>query len=826
MTALPIEEIVGDITAHLAERCNALVIAPPGAGKSTYLPLQLLSQPWAKGGQIILLQPRRVAVRSVAGQLARLISQPVGQRIGYQMRDDSKTSKQTQLLVMTQGVYRRRLLADPDLSGICAVVFDEYHERSVDGDLCLALSRDVQAGLRPDLKLLVMSATLNVNAIVPALPGFALFQSAGRSFPIETQYRPPAPGARFVQSVASGVRQALDTHGGSVLCFLPGQGEIRAVHAALEDALDPSIGVAMLFGGLKDRAQMEALSPPPPGGRKVILATDIAETSLTVPNVQAVVDSGYRRVPLFDSRMGVTQLKRQRATQDRLDQRRGRAGRVAPGLCIRLWPQEEMRAIGESAPPDIETQDLTDVVLACAEWGVGDIASLPWTSPPPERSVLIARQKLQDLGLLDDAQRITARGRLAARLPMDADLAAVLIAACDTPNAQDAALLCALLSDAGATGQGCIDLEAAVNDLAYHSGRNARLQQRAQVWLKTARAAGLPAAPQGSESASAGIQLALARPHLVAKRRTAGPSGGFKLAAGRGAFVEGNSDLQAAPYLVVGSAILAGEDVRITSAWPLTQGDVDSHLESLCERQQRIVAHEKHGRMQVEHSVTLGDIVIRTAREDVAAGPELAQMLFKTVCAEGLQTLSLPPAFYALKARADFALAHGGQGPDLSDGALLESAEIWLMPLLEQAKSLSSLPAKALFEALVSLQDYQTMRALDSFAPSYFTAPANVRLQIDYSAAPAPNIAAKLQAFMGLKQHPSIAGGRVPLLVTLLSPAGRPIQTTQDLPGFWAGSYAAVRRDMRGRYPKHPWPEDPANAQPTLKTKTRMKQER
>lgn len=822
MTALPIEEIVGDITAHLSAGSNALVIAPPGAGKSTFLPLQLLAQPWAKDGQIILLQPRRVAVRSVAGQLARLVGQPLGQRVGYQMRDDRKMSHDTQLLVMTQGVYRRRLLADPELVGVQAVLFDEYHERSVDGDFCLALSRDVQASLRPDLKLVVMSATLNVEAIVPALPGFALFQSEGRSFPIETQYRPPAAGARLVESVVSGVRHALDAHSGSVLCFLPGQGEIRAVHRTLEDSLSSSIEVAMLFGGLKDREQMEALSPPKPSTRKVILATDIAETSLTVPNVHAVVDSGFRRIPVFDERLGVTQLKKQRASKDRLDQRRGRAGRVAPGLCIRLWPQEEMRAVRSSAAPDVETQDLTDIVLACADWGVSEIATLPWTSPPPARAVLAAQTRLQDLGLLDGEARITPRGRLAARLPMDADLAALLIAASGTPEAQEAALLCAWLSDGGAKGQGCIDLEAAVNDLAYKSGRHSRLQQRAQAWLKMVRAAGLPEVNMAGESPSAGIQLALTRPHLIAKRRS-GQSGGFKLAAGRGAFVEGNTDLQAAPYLVVGSAILAGEDVRITSAWPFTQNEVDSHLEGLFQRKERIIAHEKHGRMQIEQALSIGDIVIRASREDVTPGPKLAQMLFETVRAQGLDAVPLPPAFHALKARAGFALAHGGQGPDLSGDALLESADIWLMPLLERAPSLSALPAKALFDGVVQMQDYQVMRALDRFAPTHFTAPADVRLAIDYSASPAPNIAAKLQAFMGLKEHPTIANGRVALLVTLLSPAGRPLQTTRDLPGFWAGSYADVRRDMRGRYPKHPWPEDPANAQPTLKTKNRMK---
>lgn len=825
MTALPIEDILADIAAHLARANNALIIAPPGAGKSTVLPHTLLAQSWTRDRQIILLQPRRVAVRSVAAQLARLSGTLLGGLVGYQMRDDSKRSAGTRLLVMTQGVLRRRLLADPELSGVAAVLFDEYHERSLDSDLCLALSRDVQASLRLDLKLLILSATLDADKLRPTLPGFKVFQSEGRSYPIETRYMPPAHGVPAAQSVVRGISHALNTHDGNVLCFLPGQGDIRRAFDAVSAACGPDVETAMLYGGLTDREQSAALSPPSSGMRKVILATDIAETSLTVPGVHSVVDTGLRRAPMFDARLGLTQLKGLRAAQDRLDQRRGRAGRVAPGLCIRLWPEQEMRSIAASSAPDVETQDLTDVVLACADWGVRDVLELPWTSPLASKGISMAQEALQRGGLLDHTSRITPRGRQAARLPLPAYLATLLLEAAGTAGAGDAALLCALLSDGTPRGRSCVDLEEALHSAAYGAGAHIRrLQKRANSWLKQVDdvEGKEEATGQAKDTPPAGVLLARARPQLIAKRR-GGTDGSFKLAAGRGAFVEEGTALAKAPYLVVGDALLAGEEVRITSAWPLSQAQVDTYLHDLIETKTRQIMHDKTGRRQVERSSCIGALVIRSQREDIAAGPELAQLMRASLREKGLSALPWPKAFHTLKNRADFARAHGGAGPDLSDDALLESSDAWLMPLLEQADSLSRVSGEALFEGVRGIQDFQLIRALDAFAPTHFSAPAGQRLPIDYSAAPAPSVSAKLQAFLGLKAHPTIAQGQVGLMVVMLSPAGRPLQSTQDLPGFWAGSYSDVRREMRGRYPKHPWPEDPANAQPTLLTKNRLK---
>lgn len=818
MTTLPIAEIFDDIARHLREQNRALVMAPPGAGKSTYLPHMLLGEPWTANGQIILLQPRRVAVRSVAGQLARLSGSPLGQTIGYQMRDDVKRSAQTRLMVMTQGVFRRRLLADPSLEGISAVIFDEYHERSIDSDLCLALSRDVQEGLRDDLKLLIMSATLDIESLTPALPRFEVFLSEGRSYPIETLYLPQSREARLPAAMRSAVDLALKRHDGSILCFLPGQSELRQTQEALAALASSSLEICPLFGGQSDALQAAALAPPAAGVRKIILATDIAETSLTVPGVHCVIDSGLRRAPFFDDRLGLTQLKRGRAAQDRLDQRRGRAGRLAPGLCLRLWAEEEMRGIPASSLPDVTTQDLTDSMLACADWGARDIAALPWTTQPPAKAVALARGRLEAFGHMSADGSITAQGRYATRLPLPADVAAMVLWSYGTSGAEEVSLLGALLSDNTGRQGHCVDLSEALNDAASgRSSRYKRAAQRAKRWPALLKGAPIN---QRGPLGSPGAALARARPHLLAKQR-GGAAGGFKLAAGRGAFVDAHDPMANADYLVVGDALLAGQDVRITSAWPLTAQEVEGDLADLVGESARTAPNRKDGRLQIIRSRTIGALVLDSRTEDIAPGPELAAILFATFQREGLAALALPQRFFAFQARAAFAARHGCT-IDLSEAALVQSAGMWLTPLLETAGSLSGVPGDALFESLSGTISYEDMRALEAAAPAAFKAPANVSLSIDYSDSPAPSVKAKLQAFFGLKVHPLIGRSGVPLMITMLSPAGRPLQSTQDLPGFWAGSYEDVKKEMRGRYPKHPWPDDPANASPSLLTKKRQ----
>jgi len=827
MASLPIADVLKPLFAHLTRETNALVIAPPGAGKSTVLPQKLLGEPWAQEKQIILLQPRRVAVRAIASRIAQLLGTSVGGRVGYQMRDEARVSKDTQLLVMTEGVLRRRILGDPELSDIAAILFDEYHERSLDADICLALSRDIQYALRPDLKLIVMSATLNVDAISGALPSFHVFQSDGRSYPIETRYLPPRPNDQLSQSVVRAVSVALQAHDGNILCFLPGQADIQRAHDLLVNSLGDDVQIARLFGAQSDAQQKSTLDAGDAGLRKVILATDIAETSLTVPGVHCVVDSGLRRMPQYDIRTGLTALTRTQAAADRLDQRRGRAGRTAPGLCIRLWPQQATRAIPAMSTPDIETQDLTDLVLACADWGASHIASLPWTSPPREKSVQAAMDRLKQLALLDHSGGVTPAGRLAARLPMPADLAALLISAYDTTAAQDAALLCAIVSDSGTRSSGCIDLEERVHRLSLARDEKARrLATRARRWLKDIAAAGLTQKDRdGAMTDNPGLMLARMRPQLLAKRRSDKP-GSFKLAAGRGAFLEGAPQLEKARYLVVGDGLLAGNDVRITSAWPLSSAEVEDGLSDLFQTSKTLLESDKTGRLNAQETVRIGALTISSQQIPMPKGAELAAILFNMAIERGLSTLPWPQAFTALRQRCAFARSLGEDAPDLSEDGLMQEADIWLKPLLSDMGSLSDLRPQSLFDAVLGLQDYQAIRALEDFAPTHFTLPTGTKAQIDYTAQPAPSVSAKLQAFFGARDHPTIAGGRVPLMVTLLSPAGRPLQSTQDLPGFWRGNYDAVRREMRGRYPKHPWPDDPTTAAPTLKTKAGIKNNR
>lgn len=828
--ALPITDILSPLAQHLIAAHNALVIAPPGAGKSTVLPLHLSQEKWATGQQIIILQPRRIAVRSVAQRLAHAVGTQLGQDVGYQMRDDSKVSGRSHIIVMTEGVFRRRILADPELTGVAAVLFDEFHERSLDADLALALCRDVQAALRPTLKLIILSATLSAADIAPRLPDFKLFQSAGRSFAIETRYLPPDPNMTLSQSLARAAGRALADTSGNILCFLPGLADIHQAHNALEAKYNEAeykenIALHVLHGSQTDAQQRNVLALCGKHQRSIILATDIAETSLTVPGVTCVIDSGLRRQPQFDNHTGLTVLSRTAAAIDRIDQRRGRAGRTAPGLCIRLWAAQKMRALPATTAPDVETQDLADVVLGCADWGVCDLMDLRWVTAPPQKQVSAARQRLEALGLITGDGTITAVGRLAAKLPMAIDLAAMLINACrmaeghDTALAQDAALLCAVLSDGTARSAGCVDLSDAVTVLHARTDARAKsMRRRARQWQSDVAAAGLSALP--AQHNNPALLLAQARPQLLAKRRR---SASFKLAAGRGAFLERAPQLENADYLVVGDAVLSGTEVRINSAWALDAAQVERHLAGSINVNTQLREHQTTGKLQAIETRRIGAITVSTQTSDLLPGAHLADMLLEMVEQRGLDALAWPDSFTALRARADFARMNGADVPDFSDAGLLSQAELWLKPLLLAVDSLSGVAPAALINAITQIQDYVALQRLDRFAPTHFELPSGGKVPIDYTAQPAPTVAAKLQAFFGIKTHPNIANGSIALVITLLSPAGRPLQSTQDLPGFWRGGYAALRKEIRGRYPKHPWPEDPINTAPTLRTKQRLK---
>ncbi|MEO0411191.1 MAG: ATP-dependent helicase HrpB [Pseudomonadota bacterium] len=815
---LPIDDILADILHGLETVPNAIVIAPPGSGKSTGVAPALLEASWARQGQVILVQPRRVAVRTLASRLADLSGEALGGRIGYQMRDETRLSARTRLVVMTLGILRRRILADPSLTGVSAIVFDEFHERSIDADLCLAFARDVQTSLRSDLRLIIMSATLDRQSILPALPGFSVFEADGKAFPVETVYLPQAAQTRLREAIVNGVAQALNQAQSDILCFLPGAGEIRAAQRALEARFgDSDIAIMPLYGGLPFAEQKAVIAPHDGTLRRVILATDIAETSLTLPQVDAVVDAGLRRAPITDIALGLTQLKTVKAAKASLDQRRGRAGRTSPGVCYRLWAEEEMIARPAADAPELVTQDLTDFLLACADWGARNMEELSWVDRPPEASLAAARVRLSQLGLLDSNGTITAQGRLAVQFPLPADLAVFLLSNAGTEHAQLAAYLCALMGeDSRGLGTKEGDLEQSLNWIAVSKDKRAqRLRKRAQGWLKTIEdKAAAPAA-----AASLGAGLAQARPWLIAQARN-GVDGGFKLASGRGAFVDPLSTLAKAAYLVVGDAVLSGTDVRIVTAWPLTKYDVESQLGSLTETSDdlRVAANGAAARTV---TTKLGALTLARRQEKLAPGPMLAKLLCEHIIQRGLENLPWSDRFYHLQARSHFARRYDTTLPDISFAALLESVDVWLMPVLDNVPSVAALSGQDLEQAVSGMIAYTDRVTIDALAPKCMTLPTGHSAEIAYEEGQSPVAAAKLQAFFGLKIHPTVAEGKAALTLELLSPAGRTLQTTQDLPGFWRGSYAAVRKEMRGRYPKHPWPEDPLSAKATMSVKKR-----
>ncbi|MEM7569488.1 MAG: ATP-dependent helicase HrpB [Pseudomonadota bacterium] len=821
--SLPIDDCLDGLVSSLGAHANAVVIAPPGSGKSTGVAPALVGAPWATGRQIILLQPRRVAVRALAHRLAALRGESVGGSVGYVMRGEVRVSADTRIVVMTLGVLRRKILADPELNDVTALLFDEFHERALDADICFALARDVQANLRPDLRLLVMSATLDEATILPKLQDFSVHRAEGRSFPIETTYLPPHPNETVPAQLSRAVRKALAESTGDILCFLPGVRDIRRSLDILAERFEgATVDIMPLYGALPLKEQQVVVAPHDDSKRRIILATDIAETSLTLAQVDTVIDLGLRRAPVFDPVSGLTQLKTTKASRASVDQRQGRAGRVRPGRCYRLWAQQATRALQAADPPDILVQDVSDLVLGCCDWGAADISSLSWVDQPPPSSIARARDSLISLGLLNEEGAITPAGRLAVQLPLPTDLAAFLIAQAGSEHCKDAALLCALMAEdirgLQAAGE---DLKSALAWLKRAKTPQAlTLKKRAGEWAeRVAQSVPQTSAQEDGASDALGLALARYRLPLIAQAR-AGEVGRFKLSSGRGAYVDEVSSLANADYLVVGEGVLAGTEVRIQTGWPLKKEEVQAALSDLCE-QHEDVDQDASGFVSVTTKTMLRALVLGKQRERLKPGPRLAAALHDSLMADGLRDLPWPKRFIQFQARAAFArtLEHGL--PDMSFDALKKTAQIWLKPLLETVSSLQAIDGKALEAAVVGLTPYDAQRTIETLAPPVFTLPTGHDVPINYQADGPPSVAGKLQGFFGLSQHPMVGKGRVPLSLELLSPAGRPLQTTQDLPGFWAGSYQQVRKDMRGRYPKHPWPEDPANAKPSLMTKKR-----
>jgi len=816
---LPIDAVLPAIQSALAATPCAVLVAPPGAGKTTRVPLALLEAPWLGTQKIIVLEPRRLAARGASARMAKTLGEAVGQTIGIRARMGTKVSANTRIEVVTEGVFTRMILADPTLEGIGAILFDEYHERSLDADLGLALALDAQRGLRDDLRILIMSATLDGARVAKLLDGAPVIESEGRAYPVDTRYLGRDVQMRLEDQVAAAIRRALANETGSILAFLPGQGEImRTAERLSETITDPSIIIAPLYGTMDVAAQDLAVTPADPGTRKIVLATSIAETSLTIEGVRVVIDSGLARVPRYEPDVGVTRLETVRVSRASADQRRGRAGRTQPGVCYRLWDAPQDLALLPYNDPEIMAAGLSGLVLDCAEWGAVNPLSLSWLDPPSAAGVTAARTELSTLGALSPDGQITPLGRRIRALPLPPRLAAMILCAADRGAAEDAAEIAAILVERGLGGT---DTDLTVRIVAFRRDRGRRAQDMrrlAQGWATTAMQAS--SRPIGTQTATTAEILALAYPDRLAKARP--ERGQYLLANGRGAITDPREPMAGSPYLVVAELTGTAAAARIMIAAPATQAQFELAAGPRIVEGPELAFDPTARAVRARHVRRLDQIVLETRPLALTPGPEVAAALAAGIARLGLQALPWTKAQTQLRERIAFLTAAGMPNlPDLSDDTLTASVHDWLEPYLTGKSRLDDIGADDLHAALDTLVPWDVRQVLEREAPMQFEAPTGNRFAIDYDGPQAPSVQIRVQEVFGLKIHPAIAGGRRPLTLHLLSPAHRPVQITRDLPGFWSGSWSAVKVEMKGRYPRHVWPDDPANAAPTARAKPR-----
>ncbi|MBB3459278.1 ATP-dependent helicase HrpB [Rhizobium sp. BK313] len=811
---LPVSHVLADIGAALAEERRAVLSAPPGAGKTTLVPLYLLGQSWRGDGKIILLEPRRLAARAAASRMASLLGEQVGDTVGYRMRLDVRISAKTRIEVVTEGVFARMILDDPELSGVSTVIFDEFHERSLDADFGLALALDVQSALREDLRILVMSATLDIERVAALLEHPPVIESMGRSFPIDIRHQDRPAGERIEDTVTRAILDAHATEQGSILAFLPGQAEITRTAERLAGRLAPETVIAPLYGNLGQREQDAAIRPAPRGTRKIVLATSIAETSITIDGVRIVIDSGLQRLPVFEASTGITRLETVRVSRASADQRAGRAGRTEPGIAIRLWHPGQTAALPAFTPPQILSSDLSGLALDLAHWGVQDPTALAFVDQPPATTLAEARALLRQLGALDAEHGLTARGRLMRDLALPPRLSAMVISAADFGQAREAAMLAVLLTEQGLGGQS-VDLEERLRRFKTEKGERAEASRRLAGRLATAAGESRTAAAP----VLTGSLLLHAFPDRIALQR--GGRGRFVMANGRGAELPETERLASSQMLVIADLTGRAAQARILAAAEISRADVEEHLPGEIRTEDQSLFDRASRQVRARRITRLGAIVFEETPLPRPSGEQATKALAEGIRELGIGVLPFSKEATQLRERIGFLYRTIGEPwPDMSDNALLSRLEEWFTPFQSDARGLSDISAGGLSNGLMSLVPHELQRDLSRMAPTHFEAPTGQRHPIQYEGEE-PLLTIRVQELFGLKQHPAIGGGRLPLVLELTSPAHRPIQTTRDLPGFWAGSWKDVRADMRGRYPRHPWPEDPADALPTTRTKPR-----
>ncbi|PTD17995.1 ATP-dependent helicase HrpB [Sphingomonas fennica] len=837
MTDLPIHAVLPDLLAALRAQSSAVLVAPPGAGKTTAVAPALLGEAWCDG-QILLLSPRRLAARAAAERMAALAGEPVGRTIGYATRMDSKQSAATRILVLTEGIFRNRIQADPELAGVSAVLFDEVHERSLDSDFGLALALDAQGALRPDLRLVAMSATLDGARFAALMDDAPVIESEGRSWPLTLRHIGRRAEARIEDEMAAAIRRALADEEGSLLAFLPGVAEIERTAERLA-GLPADIAIHRLHGTLEPAEQRAAIAAPPPGIRKVVLATSIAETSLTLDGVRIVVDSGLARRPRYDRAAGVTRLSTERVSQAAATQRAGRAARQGPGTAYRLWEEAATAGLPRFDPPEILEADLSALLLDCANWGVTDPAALRWIDPPPAAAVAEARARLAVLGAIDGDGRPTPHGKAIAALPLPPRLAHMLVEAKARGWADVAAEVAVLLSERGLGGNDA-DLELRLRRWRGERGKRAEAARGlAKRWRRLvqhtsflpgeegekgspyppARHSGRPPPlPEAERENALAACVALAFPDRVARRRDASGENWIAV-GGRGFRLDPLSPLARGEWLAVAETQGSAAGARILSAAAIELADIEALFADRIAMVRDVRFDPATGGVIARRERRLGAVRLGGGPDDAPDRDAVAAALVEGVRQHGLGLLPWPESAVALRQRAAFARTHDASIPDLSDAALIAAIDEWLAPIVAGRRRLDAVNPGDLAQALENILGWEGGRAIDRLAPARLATPAGSSHAIDYAADGGPAVELRPQALFGLTRHPMLADGRVPLVLRLTSPAGRPIQTTRDLPGFWAGSWAAVAKEMRGRYPRHPWPDDPAGADPTLRTK-------